>query len=326
ITKEDLDLSMRYLKKQRYRLQRRVVPLLQDGEKTMEAHHAFMHFHSVVLKDMVGTFDQKKPVNGLFIPMFNRRGDDTDVELSEWYLDCVATGHKYWKLKKSSTRFLTVMTGQLVGRKQQKRLTHERHPAFTGVVRTDETWNKKSRIYLAPNDRDAVTEKLRITNKNLLKRLDSIKQFLKEHARSNVMIQAVDFEEQQIQVTQASMRMSELENLIAVRKVVAARLTLSLEKMKASRSNHYSGKNTIFVINLLFTIVIDISVEIATNNTEDYGAVRNGGYDLMLALVTRRNPSSKVLTENKSSIGSLYSPASSSDHLENPRLVTTPRV
>ncbi|KAG5441761.1 hypothetical protein CSKR_114359 [Clonorchis sinensis] len=133
ITKEDLDLSMKYLKKQRYRLQRRVVPLLQDGEKTMEAHHAFMHFHSVVLKDM-----------------------------------------------------------------------------------------------------DAVTEKLRITNKNLLKRLDSIKQFLKEHARSNVMIQAVDFEEQQIQVTQASMRMSELENLIAVRKVVAARLTLSLEKMKGA--------------------------------------------------------------------------------------------
>ncbi|KER26828.1 hypothetical protein T265_13917, partial [Opisthorchis viverrini] len=52
ITKEDLDLSMKSLKKQRNRLQRRVVPLIQDREKTMEAHHAFMHFHSIVLKDM----------------------------------------------------------------------------------------------------------------------------------------------------------------------------------------------------------------------------------------------------------------------------------
>ncbi|TGZ73341.1 hypothetical protein CRM22_001583 [Opisthorchis felineus] len=135
ITMEDLDLSMKYLKKQRHRLQQRVVPLLQHREKTMEAHHAFMHFYNIVLKDM-----------------------------------------------------------------------------------------------------DAVTEKLRITNKNLLKRLDSIRQFLKERARSNIMIQAVDFEEQRIRVVQASMRMLELKNLIAVRKAVAARLTLNLEKLKSTLS------------------------------------------------------------------------------------------
>ncbi|OON20823.1 hypothetical protein X801_03289, partial [Opisthorchis viverrini] len=161
ITKEDLDLSMKSLKKQRNRLQRRVVPLIQDREKTMEAHHAFMHFHSIVLKDMK----------------------------------------------------------HILPEAVRQRLVH------TNV----ESWKGGHGC----RTKDAVTEKLRITNKNLLKRLDSVRQFLKEHERSNVMIQAVDFDEQQIQVTQALMRISELEDLIAVRKVVAARLTLSLEKLKA---------------------------------------------------------------------------------------------